>query len=408
MTAELLIDRRGPLLRAATVVDGVLTDLQMESEDRPSLLGAVFLGRVDRIVPGLEAAFVDLHPQGGGGGRGGRAGLLAAADVRIPGAATRKGARAGGKPIGHLLRGGQPVLVQVKAEPGGTKGPTLTMDVALPGRFLVATPLVPGVGVSRRLGRAEERQRLVSLVEGAVAGGGWIVRAGAADADPALIEIEAEWLALSWRAIEREASGAAAPARLRAPPDAALRAVVEQGARGLDAIVVEDEAAFAGLAAWAAEAAPDLAGRIRRHRGPPLFERHDLDGAIADLAERVVALPGGGSIVIDRTEALIAVDVNGGERGNALAVNLEAAREIARQLRLRNLGGIVVVDFIDMRAERDRERLIAELTHAVSDDPSAVQVHGMTRLGLVEMVRPRRGPPVPDLLLAAERPRPNL
>jgi ribonuclease E/ribonuclease G len=401
VTVELLIDRRGPLLRAATVVDGVLTDLQMESAELPSLLGAVFLGRVDRIVPGLDAAFVDL------GGEG-RAGLLALSDIRVPGAATRKDARAGNKPIGRLLRGGQPVLVQVKAEPGGTKGPTLTMDVALAGRFLVATPLAPGITVSRRLGRAEERQRLVALVEGVTAGGGWIVRAGAADADPALLEAEAEWLALSWRAVEAAAAGAA-PALLKAPPDAALRAVVEQGARGLDAVVVEDEAAFAGLAAWAAEAAPDLAGRITRHRGPaPLFERHDLDGAIADLAERVVPLPGGGSIVIDRTEALIAVDVNGGERGNALAVNLEAAREIARQLRLRNLGGIVVVDFIGMRAERDRERLVAELTHAVADDPSAVQVHGLTRLGLVEMVRPRRGPPVPDLLLAAGRQRPNL
>jgi ribonuclease G len=404
VTVELLIDRRGPLLRAATVVDGVLTDLQMESADRPSLLGAVFLGRVDRIVPGLDAAFVDLGPEGGDR----RTGLLAASDVRIPGAATRRDARAGGRPIGRLLRGGQPVLVQVKAEPGGNKGPTLTMDVALPGRFLVATPLAPGISVSRRLGCAEERQRLVSLIEGAVAGGGWIVRAGAADADPALIAAEAEWLALSWRAIEKEASGAAAPALLKTPPDAALRAVVGQGARGPDAVVVEDEAAFAGLAAWAAEAAPDLAGRLLRHRGPPLFDRHDLDGTIAGLAERVVPLPGGGSIVIDRTEALVAVDVNGGERGNALAVNLEAAREIARQLRLRNLGGIIVVDFVDMRAARDRERLIAELTHAVADDPSAVQVHGMTRLGLVEMVRPRRGPPVPDLLLAAERPRPNL
>lgn len=401
MTVELLIDRRGPLLRAATVADGVLTDLQMESTELPSLLGAVFLGRVDRIVPGLDAAFVEL-------GGGGRAGLLALSDIRVPGAATRKDARAGNRPIGRLLRGGQPVLVQVKAEPGGTKGPTLTMDVALPGRFLVATPLAPGITVSRRLGRAEERQRLVALVEGVTAGGGWIVRAGAADADPALLEAEAEWLALSWRAVEA-AAGGAVPALLKAPPDAALRAVVEQGARGLDAVVVDDEAAFAGLAAWAAEAAPDLAGRITRHRGPaPLFERHDLDGAIADLAERVVPLPGGGSIVIDRTEALIAVDVNGGERGNALAVNLEAAREIARQLRLRNLGGIVVVDFIGMRAERDRERLVAELTHAVADDPSAVQVHGLTRLGLVEMVRPRRGPPVPDLLLAAGRQRPNL
>lgn len=392
MAAELLIDRRGPLLRAATVEDGALTDLQVDGAGRPSLLGGLFLGRVERIVPGLEAAFVDIGQ--------GRPGLLAAADVRLPGAGTRKEARGGRRPIGSLLRGGQAVLVQVKAEPGGAKGPTLTMDVSLPGRFLVMTPLSPGISVSRRFGRGEERQRLVARVEEAVASGGWIVRAGAAAAAPGLIEAEAEWLSLAWRDVEAAvAGGRPAPACLRPPPDAALRAVVEQGMRGLDAILVEDAGAHAALAAWCREAAPDLAPRLALHRGPePLFERFDLDGEIAGLAERVVPLRGGGSIVIDRTEAMTVVDVNGGERANPLATNLEAARQVARQLRLRNLGGIVVVDFIDMRGPGDRERLLAELTDAVAGDPVAVEVYGMTRLGLIEMTRARRGPPVPDLL----------
>lgn len=392
MAAELLIDRRGPFLRAAMVEDGELTDLQVDADARPSLLGGLFLGRVERIVPGLDAAFVDI-------GRG-RPGLLAAADIRLPGAGTRKEARGGNRrPVGSLLRGGQEVLVQVKAEPGGGKGPALTMEVSLPGRFLVMTPMAPGVAVSRRLGRGEERQRLVARVEAAAGPGGWIVRAGAVGAAPGLIEAEAEWLSLAWRAVEAAALGEGSPACLRPPPDAALRAVVEQGMRGLDAILVEDGPVHERLAAWCREAAPDLAPKLALHRGPePLFERFDLDGEIAGLAGRIVPLKGGGSIVIDRTEAMTVVDVNGGERANPLATNLEAARQVARQLRLRNLGGIVVVDFIDMRGRGERERLLAELTDAVSGDPAAVEVYGMTRLGLVEMTRARRGPPVPDLL----------
>lgn len=395
MAAELLIDRRGPFLRAATVEDGVLTDLQMDGEARPGLLGGLFLGRVERIVPGLEAAFVDI-------GRG-RPGLLSAADIRLAGAGSRKEARGGGRggrrPVGALLRGGQGVLVQVKAEPGGGKGPVLTMEVSLPGRFLVMTPMAPGVAVSRRLGRGEERQRLVARVEAAAGAGGWIARAGAAEAAPGLLEAEAEWLSLAWRAVEAAALEGEAPACLRPSPDAALRAVVEQGARGLDAILVEDAPTHGRLAAWCREAAPDLGPKLALHRGPePLFERFDLDGEVAALAGRVVPLKGGGSIVIDRTEAMTVVDVNGGERANPLATNLEAARQVARQLRLRNLGGIVVVDFIDMRGRGERERLLAELTGAVAADPAAVEVHGMTRLGLVEMTRARRGPAVPDLL----------
>lgn len=406
MTIELLIDRKGPLLRAATLEDGRLTDLQVDHDERPSLLGAVFLGRVERIVPGLDGAFVDL-------GADRSSGLLNASDVRLPGADSRKAARAPARPVGKLLRGGQPVLVQVKAEPGGTKGPTLTMDVTLPGRFLVMTPLTPGIALSRRIAQGEARARLLRMVEEAVSGGGWIVRSGALGAGPDLLAREADWLSRIWRDVEA-AAAAGAPAQLAHGPDAARRAMLGQGGgqgagqgggqggRLLDAIVTGDDALFRDVRDWCAAAAPDLADRVVRHtERTALFERHDLEGALAELTRRTVPLAGGGSIVVDRTEAMTVIDVNGGERANALSVNLQAAREVARQLRLRNLAGIVVVDFIDMRGRGDRERLLAELADAVIDDPAAPQVYGMTKLGLVEMTRARRGPAVPDLLLAS-------
>ncbi|WP_207482540.1 ribonuclease E/G [Arenibaculum pallidiluteum] len=394
--AEILVDRSGPLLRAATLRDGQLTDLQLDHAARPSRLGAVFLGRVERIVPGLDAAFIDIGE--------GRAGLIGASDLRLPGAGSRKAARAGGgQPIGRLLRAGQELLVQVKAEPGGGKGPTLTMDMTLPGRFLVMTPMTPGLSISRRLGRDPGlRAALARRVEAVAVGGGWIVRAQAAAVPDAVLAAEAESLALAWRAIEQGAAAGAAPRLLLAGPDAARRAVVEQGGRAISAIRVAEADLHRELAAWAADAAPDLVPVLSLHRGPePLFERHGLEEAISGLGGRRVDLAGGGWIAVDRTEAMTVVDVNGGERGNALSTNLAAAEEVARQLRLRNLGGIVVVDFIDMKGAGERERLVQALSAAVAEDPAGVQVYGLTRLGLVEMTRGRRGPEIPELLALA-------
>jgi ribonuclease E/ribonuclease G len=395
--AEILIDRSGPLLRAAAVRDGRLTDLQLDHSGRPSLLGAVFLGRVERIAPGLNAAFVDLGT--------GRPGLLGASDLRLSGAASRKDARAApDQPIGRLLRAGQDVLVQVKAEPGGEKGPTLTMDVTLPGRFVVMTPLSPGLSLSRRLAKGgEARAALAARMGRVLVGAGWIVRAQAAEATDAALAAEADSLALAWRAVEAAVAAGRAPALVLPGPDAARRAVVEQGGRPIGSILVEGADLHGDLAAWLGEAAPDLLPRLAHHRGPDrLFERHDLEGAIAGLAGRRVDLGGGAWLAIDRTEAMTVVDVNGGERGNALATNLDAAAEVARQLRLRNLGGIVVVDFIDMRGPGDGERLVQALSAAVAEDPAGVQVYGLTRLGLVEMTRARRGPPVGELLALAQ------
>lgn len=382
MRRRLLIDQRGPLRRCAMLSDGILTDLAIDHDDRPVWQGAIVQGRVMRLVAGLDAAFIEFGDA--------VPGFLGAADVRP----ARRDAR-----IGQVLRTGQMVLAQVKADAHDGKGAVLTMDLSLPGRFLVHNPLGDGIHISKRLGKGPEvaslRQRLSDSLPNQ---GGWIVRAEALYAELSLVLGEAEGLlADAHRA--RAAAGGTGPATLLAPPDAIRRALVELPRDGLAEILVDGAEMLAAVKTACLSLAPDLLPILSLHKGArPLFDQCDLDGAIAALAERRVPLGQGGSLVIDRTEALTVIDVNGGERGNPLATNLDACLEIARQLRLRNVGGIVVVDFVNMARAGDREAVIQRLSSAVADDPVATHVYGMSRLGLVEVTRARRGPPLADLL----------
>lgn len=383
---RLLVDRQGALTRCALLTDNVLTDLAIDHAGHPGWLGAVMLGRVTRIAAGLDAAFVEIGDA--------KPGLLSASDVRPQ----RRDAR-----IGQLLRTGQTVTVQVKADAHGDKGATLTMDISLPGRFLVFTPLGNGLHLSKRLGKGPEVARLRALMEHELPRmGGWIVRAEAVAADPAMVLGEAEALLAQWHEAAKGA-GATGPAMLLPAPDALRRAVTELPRDGLTEILVEGADLLPQVRQGLTAVAPDLLPLLALHKGTqPLFAQGDADGAIAALAGRRVPLAAGGSLVIDRTEALTVVDVNGGERGNPLATNLEACPEIARQLRLRNVGGIVVVDFVNMARAGDRDAVIRALADAVAPDAVATHVYGMSRLGLVEVTRARRGPPLADLLQAEE------
>lgn len=382
MRRRLLIDQRGPLRRCAMLSDGILTDLAIDHVERPAWLGAIVLGRVTRVVAGLDAAFVEFGDS--------TPGFLSAADVRP----SRRDAR-----IGQLLRTGQMVMAQVKADAHDGKGAVLTMDLSLPGRFLVHTPLGDGIHISKRLGKGPEvqalRQRLTSTLPNQ---GGWIVRAEALQADHALVLGEAETLLADAYTVQRAAAGTH-PATLLPPPDAIRRALVELPRDGLVEIMVDGPEMLATVKSTATALAPDLLPLIIPHKAPrPLFDQGDVDNAIAALTDRRVDLGQGGSLVIDRTEALTVIDVNGGERGNPLATNLDACLEIARQLRLRNVGGIVVVDFVNMARAGDREAVIQRLSSAVADDPVATHVYGMSRLGLVEVTRARRGGTLAELL----------
>ena len=271
-------------------------------------------------------------------------------------------------------------------------------------------PLGLDIAVSKRLGTGPERAALARRIEQLATGAGWIVRAGAAQVSDELLAAESEALHLQWRAIRDDARAGSAPRLLHPGPDAPTRALIEQGAAAPAAILVDDLAPAGGirmgdgpllsaLRDWCDRHAPDLLPRLSAHTDAQrLFDLRDLDSAIAELLDVRVALPLGGSLVIERTEALTVIDVNAGERGNPLEVNLDAAAEIARQLRLRNVGGIVVVDFVNMRSRGDAERVLAALSQAVESDPVQTQVYGMSKLGLVELTRARRGTPLAALL----------
>lgn len=379
---DLLVDRDGPVLRAATVRPGGgarrLVDLAVDRADAGTRSGAILRGRVVGHLPGGEAAFVDVG--------GALPGLLPVADVRprrVPAA-------------------GERLVLQVKAEAQGAKGPTLTMDAALPGRFLVHVPHAPGVVVSRRIGQGPARGRLVARLRGILGdlglpSSGWVARQGAADAPDALLAAEAEHLALRWRDVAT--ADGPAPALLDPGPSAPLRLLTERGGRPVGAVRVADAAVLAELRRWCAEAAPDLAAvLVAEPADSRPFETADVETEIEGLLERRVPLPGGGGLVFDRTEALWVVDVNGGDRAGALAIDIDAATEVARHVRLRNLGGVIVIDFVTPDRAADGERVVQALAGAVADDPVATHVHGMSRLGLVEMTRARRGPPLIDVL----------
>lgn len=346
--ARIVHDQTGRLRRAAALdADGRLIDLYVDNLDRPTLEGAVYFARVEQILKDRNAAFVSL----GGGMRG----MLAGADAR-PAPAKDVG-------LGSLLRSGQTVIVQVKADPVGDKVAVVSMDAALPGRLLTHLPLGRGVMASRRLAAdADKRQALRQdfarrlPTQGGGAQGGWIVRAAAVGADDAALQAEAATLAERWRAVADDAGKGGGPRLLRPAPDAVERAQT-------------------------AYAAP---------LGPPPPDL-DLDAALSALTRPHVPLRDGGALIIESTAALTAVDVDGGGRGNPLAVNLAAADELARQLRLRNIGGMVLVDFIRMKARSDQEQAAARLRRATADDPAQTDVYGFTRLGLMELTRARRG-----------------
>ena len=358
-------------IRAAFLDDGLLCRLVLSRPGDTVRAGDIHLGRVTKVAPQLAAAFVAIGldrdgllplPEGGGGGR-----------------------------IGE----GDAVLVQVRREPEGGKGARLTARPALPGRTLALVPGGDQIRVSRRIGDAEERQRLTDLASGLPGGGGWIVRAAAAGAPAEALHKEAGRLCARWAEIEAKRAASRPPALLHRAPDPALAAIVDAAGPDLAAIVVDDPGILARIRA----ALPELTGRIERHAGPgALFEVHGVEEQIEAALAPQVPLPSGGVVVLAETAAVIAVDVDsataagGSAEETALRVNIEAAEAVARQVRLRDLAGHIVIDFVPMRRRDNATRVLEALRRGFEGDDRRPQIAGFTRLGLVEMTRRRRGP----------------
>jgi ribonuclease E/ribonuclease G len=374
----------------ALVAGGRLLELQIVRRDRPTRIESVFLGRLERVMPELDAAFVDIGI--------GRSGFLRAED------------RAG---VDDWPPPGAPLLVQVRNDAEGEKGPRVSMNLAVTGRYLVYHPVGSGVTFSRRIEGESERDRLRGHVEELLEGG-IVLRTAAAGAGPEVLRADATQIMERWEAIRSQAFSAQPPADLSAripgERDPITRALRDHGA-SLEEVILDER----GMAR-ALQDEMDRLGekiRVRWHNGPmPAFDIDDVEGQIdTALAPRIV-LESGVEVLFEPGETLTAVDVDsgsaGGRQGRAprrpVEVNLEAAPAIAQQLRLRNIAGAVVIDFVTMRSTYDRDKVQAALAEALAEDPVPTQLYGFTRLGHFELTRARRGATLAAQLEALERP----
>ncbi len=378
MTGKVLLMERAPgEVRLAVLEDGKLCELYSERAGSAGLTGNIYAGRVENVVRGMNAAFVDIGLK--------RNGFLSLDDAPPE--------------LRGRLRPGQMLPVQVEREGAGSKGPRLKCQLSIAGRCSVLLPDFRYAGVSKKIEDAAERDRLFGIASRLCEahGSGMIARTEAEGAPRA--EIEADYLRLlaDWRRIEAEVNHASAPRLIRADADLALKAVRDMLSEDVERIRTDDAGLYAELRAHALALAPELAERIELVAcETPLFDLMRVDHQLDEALSRRVNLKSGGNLVIDETEALTVIDVNSAKftgkreaRETILRLNCEAAEEIARQLRLRDVGGIVIVDFIDMEDAEDREALLARFREAVARDSNRVNVLGVTALGLVELTRKR-------------------
>jgi ribonuclease G len=381
MSRELIIERSPFGLRAGLLEDGRLLESDQLDEPGADPQGDIVLGRVRKVDRDLGAAFVDCGYAADA--------FLGARDARhLPGVGRDR-------QIERMVSEGQGVLLQVRQGPAAGKAARVTGDIALVGPYLVYRPRRRGITLSARLERTPAAAGQQARAQALFPDAGVIVRSAAPRATDAELLAELARLRGRWARIEAAASAATPPARLDGVDDPLHRLLLERLAPDLERIVVGDRASLARARNWLAEWQPGMT--LRLESVPDAFEATGAAEQLEEALQPVVPLPGGGSLIIQSTAALTAIDVNGGGRP-ALDANLIAAREIARQLRLRRIGGTVVVDFIDLPARGARARVVAALRAAVADDPAPVQVYQMARFGLVEISRKRIGPTLAELL----------
>jgi ribonuclease G len=400
--------------RVAVQEGNLLTEIYLERHARRSIVGSVYKGVVTNVLPGMQAAFVDIGltkdaflyagDYAAPGVEDGRdleleeetdTAEAEVADVDVADEASRRAPRT---PIEESLRKGQEVLVQVSKESLGSKGARITSFISLPGRYLVYMPLAHHIGVSRRIRDDQERDRLRAIVRSLnPPPGGFIVRTNAEGKGEAELAADVEFLARLWSQIQSRAQQATAPAALHEEMDLTFRVVRDLLSPEVDEFIVDSREVYAKCLDYVRSLVPGLAGRVILHEGhTPLFEAHGVEKDIERALRRRVWLKSGGYIVIDHTEALVSIDVNTGKyvgkrdfEQTVLKINLESVAEIVRQIRLRDLGGIIIIDFIDMEVPEHREQVYRALKRALAEDKARTNVLEISALGLVEMTRKR-------------------
>ena len=377
-------------LRIAAVLTDDRVDELIVAQGRYQI-GDVYLGTVENVLPGIDAAFVNI-------GESEKNGFIHVTDL---GPLRLKKGSAG---ITELLEPRQKVLVQVMKEPTGTKGPRLTGNLALPGRYLVLQPSGQGVNISKRISSEGERNRLRALgVLVKPPGAGLLIRTEADEVSEELLIDDLESLMRQWEAIQKAAETASPPVLLNRDEDFIHRILRDHIAPELSRVVVDDPAAVERVTGFLGEEATHF--NVEAHGEPDeLLEHFKVNAAIRDALKPRVDLPSGGYVIIEPTEALTVIDVNSGSftrsanaRETVLWTNCEAAVEIARQLKLRNIGGVIIIDFIDMDSRRDQLQLLEHFTTAIRDDSARPQIAQLTELGLVELTRKRQGQNIYEL-----------
>lgn len=384
----MVVRQQGARTQIAVLEDGIVVEHYINQSSSGSLVGNVYLGRVQNVLPGMEAAFVDIGK--------GRNAVLYAGEVNWDAA----GLDGQPKKIETALKSGDPVLVQVTKDPVGQKGARLTSQISLPGRFLVYVPNNPMTGISRKL-PDRERSRLKTILKAVVPeDAGVIVRTASEGASEEELGRDVARLAAQWSDIEAKSKTASPPTLLYGEPDISIKVVRDIFNEDVKKLIVSGADAWETVEQYVSYVAPDLADRLEKYVGTTdVFTEYRIDEQIAKALDRKVYLPSGGSLVIDRTEAMTVVDVNTGkfigQGGNLEQTvtknNMEAAEEIVRQLRLRDIGGIIVIDFIDMTLESNRDQVIRRLIECLGRDRTKHQVAEVTSLGLVQMTRKRIG-----------------
>ena len=400
MSEEILVNVTPRETRVAVVENGMLQELHIERGWSRGVVGNIYKGKVQRVMPGMQAAFVEIGLE--------RAAFLHASDVMrsLPTPEIAGDAAAAPQPplpvppIGELLRDGQEIVVQVVKDPIGSKGARLTTQISIPSRYLVLLPKSRTVGVSARIEDEAERARLKSLVNELAADNhqhGYIVRTNAEGQPSEALAEDIAYLGRAWALIEQQMRDARVGARIYEDLTLPMRAVRDLMRRDVEKVKVDSRETCDRLRTFAAQYMPGLAEKIEHYSGTrPVFDLYGVEDEIQRALDKEVPLKSGGYLVIDQTEAMTTVDVNTGSflgqrnlEETVYRTNLEAAQAVARQLRLRNLGGIIIIDFIDMTDAEHRRQVLRTLEKSLARDHAKTTVYDFSPLGLVEMTRKR-------------------
>ncbi|AXR08106.1 ribonuclease G [Salinimonas sediminis] len=391
MSAELLINVTPSESRVALIENGILQEIHVERHTKKGLVGNMYRGKVSRVLPGMQAAFVDIGLE--------KAAFLHASDIVVHNELVGEvsASQMQKQDIRELVREGQEIVVQVVKDPIGTKGARLTTDITIPSRYLVFMPSVTHVGVSQRIEDESERERLKTLVqEFCDEEGGFILRTAAEGVSKTELSQDAAFLRRLWNKIQQRMKKKKSNVLYEDLP-LARRVLRDFVGTELDRIRIDSKLSYQELIEFTKEYVPELNNKLDYYRGErPIFDLYDVENEVQRALERRVDLKSGGYLIIDQTEAMTTIDINTGAfvghrnlEETIFNTNIEATLAIARQLRLRNLGGMILIDFIDMVEPDHKRRVLHSLEVATAKDRAKINIHGFTSLGLIEMTRKR-------------------